>query len=156
MRCRYKGRFTKKNIAQWRKNVIASNKARSENKKNAENTNFIELSGRRLVDLKLLDNELWCKPCKQALRLRNSVNELKNGLASTFQVKCVTCGNMYPVNISTIEKNSKTKPTYTVNSKVVVGVIESGNGSTHLNKILSAAEVPVMHSTVFKRHEKKV
>ncbi|KAH0557916.1 hypothetical protein KQX54_012825 [Cotesia glomerata] len=77
MRCRYKGKLTKKNIAQWKKNVIASNKARKKNKENAENTNFIELSGRRLVDLKLLDNELWCKPCKQALRLRNSVNELK-------------------------------------------------------------------------------
>ncbi|KAH0557910.1 uncharacterized protein LOC123271305 [Cotesia glomerata] len=92
MRCRYKGKLTKKNIAQWKKNVIASNKARKKNKENAENTNFIELSGRRLVDLKLLDNELWCKPCKQALRLRNSVNELKNGLASTFQVKCEDVG----------------------------------------------------------------
>ncbi|CAD6234365.1 GSCOCG00001856001-RA-CDS [Cotesia congregata] len=92
MHCRYKGRFIKKNIAQWKKNVIASNKARNENKESAENTNFIELSGRRLVDLKLLDDELWCKPCNQALRLRHSVNELKNGSASIFQVKCQDVG----------------------------------------------------------------
>lgn len=41
MHCRYKGKLTEKNIAQWKKNVIASNKARNENKENAENTNFI-------------------------------------------------------------------------------------------------------------------
>ncbi|KAK0171514.1 hypothetical protein PV327_011160, partial [Microctonus hyperodae] len=53
------------------------NKARNENKENTEKTNFTELSGRRLVDIKLLDDELWCKPCKQALRLRNSINDPK-------------------------------------------------------------------------------
>ncbi|XP_057326887.1 uncharacterized protein LOC130668562 [Microplitis mediator] len=156
MNCRYKGKFSKKNVVQWKKNVIISNKARNENKENAENTSYIELSGRRLVDLQVLDDELWCKPCKKALRLRHSVNELKNGLASIFHVKCETCGNMYEVNTSAIEKNSTYKHTYTVNSKVVVGVLESGGGNTHLNKILSAAEVPIMQSTIFKRHEKKV
>ncbi|KYN10437.1 hypothetical protein ALC57_17424, partial [Trachymyrmex cornetzi] len=34
--------------------------------------------------------------------------------------------------------------------------IESGTGNTHLNKILSAVNVPIMHTSVFKRYEKKV
>ncbi|CAG5108785.1 Protein of unknown function, partial [Cotesia congregata] len=94
-----------KNLCSLRASFSTPGLTRNENKESAENTNFIELSGRRLVDLKLLDDELWCKPCNQALRLRHSVNELKNGSASIFQVKCTTCGNMYPVNISAIEKN---------------------------------------------------
>ncbi|XP_018375245.1 PREDICTED: uncharacterized protein LOC108769013 [Trachymyrmex cornetzi] len=149
---RYKGKFCKSNVVRWKNKVIKSNKTRHDLPKP------IELVGRRLIDLQTLINDLWCYRCKKVLSLRDSYEESRNGLASIFKVKCTSCNKIFKVNTSATEPDTITsiRPTYTVNSKIVSGAIESGTGNTHLNKILSAVNVPIMHTSVFKRYEKKV
>ncbi|KAH0550020.1 hypothetical protein KQX54_016882 [Cotesia glomerata] len=111
MRCRYKGKLTKKNIAQWKKNVIASNKARKKNKENAENTNFIELSGRRLVDLKLLDNELM--QVKKSFDCPTLLNFIRNeGLLNEFSELVAGFADSLPLFKSKLKDKRGTKASY--------------------------------------------
>ncbi|XP_071652725.1 uncharacterized protein [Temnothorax longispinosus] len=155
-RSRYKGRFCTKRRIKWTENIIAANKRRhTKYKKPAEN-NYVKLTGRRLIDLHLLADELWCKSCNVPTSLRHVTKEDHIGLASIFYITCQLCQRVYQVNTSKIEELLRfSKPTYTVNTKVVIGTLESGIGVTHLNKILLAVNVPVMYTFLYKRCERR-
>jgi len=57
---------------------------------------------------------------KKVLSLRDLYEELRNGLASIFKVKCTSCNKFFKVNTSTeADTITSTRPTYTVNSKIV-------------------------------------
>ncbi|XP_077278749.1 uncharacterized protein LOC143906480 [Temnothorax americanus] len=112
-RSRYKGRFCTKRRIKSIENVLVANKRRhTAYKKPAENN-----TGRRLIDLHLLADELWCKSCNVPTSLRHVTKEDRIGLASIFYITCQLCQRVYQVNTSKIEESSRfSKPTYTVDT----------------------------------------
>ncbi|XP_043276424.1 uncharacterized protein [Venturia canescens] len=145
---RFKGKFCKKKFLSWRENVIESNKKR--NKKKSDG-----IKGCRIIDAESFAKDMWCKDCKVPLSLRDTQKEQQNGLSSTITVKCWSCSKLFEITTSPMEQ-SMTRPTFNINSRLVIGTIESGIGVTHLNKILSAADLPTFHPSTYKRYEKKV
>jgi hypothetical protein len=87
-------------------------------------TTFTKSSGRRIVDLDVLANDLWCSTCDSALTLKDIVNENLSGLASVFSVKCNTCDIVHEVSTSACQPTEKGgRPLFNVNMKIAMGKI---------------------------------
>ncbi|XP_043289283.1 uncharacterized protein [Venturia canescens] len=132
-----------------RENIIESNKKRNRKKNEA-------MKGCRIIDAESFAKDMWCKDCKVPLSLRDTQEEKKSALSSIITVKCWSCSKLFEITTSPMEQLSTTRPTYNINSRLVIGTIESGIGVTHLNKILSAADLPIFHPSTYKRYERKV
>ncbi|KAK0159463.1 hypothetical protein PV327_011116, partial [Microctonus hyperodae] len=112
-------------------------------------------SGRRIVDLDKLAEEMWCQECDLPLSFRFCVNEDICEFASVFHIKCSKCGTIHLVRSSTNEGKS-TKSKYHVNFKVALAILDGGIGETQLNTILSALNVPTINHNSIKRYERLV
>ncbi|XP_032684033.1 uncharacterized protein LOC116850178 [Odontomachus brunneus] len=117
------------------------------------------LEGRRIVDLNSLGKNLICQSCGSILSLLDIEDEECKGLASLFTIKCRKCSKKTRVasdkhHVSST--NNKESNHFDVNTRAVIGVLNSGSGNTHLNKILAALDVPLLHPNVYKVHEKEV
>lgn len=92
-------------------------------KKKAVKSPAILESCRRIVDLNLLAETLWCETCDVPLTLRSMLGEKMSGLNSTFKVHCNSCGHLKDVNTSKnyFRKTKSGRSLYDVNMKVTLG-----------------------------------
>lgn len=88
-----------------------------ENIDNNGHVNYME--GRRIVELSVLAEQMWCVCCKEALSLENIEQERRRGLASILQVRCHKCLIINIVN--TGKKSDGSMNRFDVNSKIVRG-----------------------------------
>lgn len=79
--------------------------------------------GNRIINVKLLQKEMYCEKCFQPLHIQNIEKEKTHGLASTFDVRCDACSRINKMNTSEKYKNPITGiHVHTVNSKIVLGI----------------------------------
>ncbi|XP_074096706.1 uncharacterized protein LOC141525904 [Cotesia typhae] len=126
----------------------------SENKKAYYGDKF---EGRRIIDLRLLAEKLWCTFCNDALSLRFLIKEEFLGLVSIFHVRCQKCQEVYKFATSKsykIENDPNIR--YSANGKIAIGLLASGMGVSQLNTILASLNVPTLYHTLFKRYEREV
>ncbi|XP_018399359.1 PREDICTED: uncharacterized protein LOC108777062, partial [Cyphomyrmex costatus] len=116
----------------------------------------VEIEGRRIIHLETLGKELNCKKCNSVLSLQNILHEERHGLASIFLIKCHQCEGISKVCSDKEHKVYEKRTHFDTNTKVVIGTLNAGMGNTHLNKVLSALNIPEFNWDVFKVHEKEV
>ncbi|KAK0071986.1 hypothetical protein PV326_000579, partial [Microctonus aethiopoides] len=116
-----------------------------------------KVEGRRIVNLKVITENSFCKHCKEPLRIADIENDTKYGLASIFNVKCSKCHTITEVPSDSQHQDKSTKKMrFDTNTKAVAGILHSGAGNGHLNKFLAALNMPAMNWKTFKLHEKEV
>ncbi|KAK0074947.1 hypothetical protein PV326_012038, partial [Microctonus aethiopoides] len=130
--------------------------AESIEKKKDEKKHCI-IEGRRIVQLKVLAENLYCKDCKNVLSLKDIQKEKQHGLASVFYVKCSDCQTVTGVHTDSQHFCKDTgKYHYDSNTNAAAGALDSGIGNTHLNKFFAVMNMPPLHWKTFKIHEKEV
>ncbi|XP_020294554.1 uncharacterized protein LOC109860095 [Pseudomyrmex gracilis] len=107
------------------------------------------VQGHRIIDLTELTKNLKCHKCAQRLDLKNIKSEKRKGLHSTLDVLCEQCNITTKVETGKIEKNVSH-----INASVILGTVNSGIGSTALNKILTCTDIPEISNDLYKRYEK--
>lgn len=133
----------------------------------------------RAMDLDMLSEEMWCNQCQIPLSFRNIVDEKRKGIASVFTVRCMQCSMLQYVH--TFKYNSVTK-TYDVNGKLAFGklknlvfvyestvlfkvkmndqslsgMLDGGQGPTHINNLLSSIDMPTLSTKTLKKYERQI
>ncbi|XP_024870032.1 uncharacterized protein LOC112453480, partial [Temnothorax curvispinosus] len=111
------------------------------------------LGSRRIVNLKVFGQQLWCLSCNIALSINNAVSEKNFGLASIFKVKCSQCGRLRTVNT---DDKLPGNEGFIVNTKAAFGMIDAGIGPTHLNTFLTSIDLPSIAPKSLKIHERRI
>lgn len=78
------------------------------------------MRGRRVIDVELLAENLWCTECDIPLSLRFVMSEKRAGLASILNVQCKNCCAIYHVFTS---KKTESKH-YHVNMLLAIGMYD--------------------------------
>ncbi|XP_058810185.1 uncharacterized protein LOC131675276 [Phymastichus coffea] len=113
---------------------------------------YVSYHGRRIVEMDKLAKDLWCKSCKVPISLAHLVEEKKKGLASQLFIQCFSCKA-----IQCVETSSKScKYYYDSNLKLAMGMLDSGEGESGVNTMLSALNVPPVNKNSLKRYERVV
>ncbi|XP_014471570.1 PREDICTED: uncharacterized protein LOC106742804 [Dinoponera quadriceps] len=162
LRGKKKGQFAKNKVVSARENnyVAIINRCREQavrvNEVNKPPECFTEiesLGARRIVNLIVLGQQLWCRDYKIPLSINNILSEKRYGLASIFKVKCMQCEK--EVFVST-DKRLSEKGGFIVNTKAALGMIDAGIGETHVNSLLTSMDVPSIGPKTIKIHERVV
>lgn len=122
---------SKKSKLQWKRNVSLAAKDRwkkfqakkVETEESANDSGNITTTMRRIVDLKQVAKNLWCKQCCKSISLRDFVDEQRHGLASTLKVKCQFCGIIVLVDTEKFSSDAGSNGArlYDVNKKLALG-----------------------------------
>ncbi|XP_024941318.1 uncharacterized protein LOC112494426 [Cephus cinctus] len=136
--------------------IDANSKFESQEDQNdATQSEFTE--GRRVVELSVLAEQLWCVSCKEVLSLQYIEKETRRGLGSILLVRCHKCLLINSVTTGKHHNWGKRRLSrFDVNTKAGIGVLHGGLGHTHLNKLLSCLNIPTIDFKTFKRYEQEV
>ncbi|XP_024882270.1 uncharacterized protein LOC112461303 [Temnothorax curvispinosus] len=120
-----------------------------------QQTNVID--GRRIVDLNVLGQQLWCCSCGEVLSLQNIQSEGRRGLASLFLVLCHKCQVVNEVCTNTQRRTvDKRRVHFDINSQAALGILHSGLGWTRFKKLLTCMNIPYPDFKTFKKYEQEV
>jgi len=67
--------------------------------KDTSSNDVFEIQDRRIIHVKTLGVQMFCRKCQSVRSLTNIVDEKRIGLASIFLVKCNICCSVAGVNI---------------------------------------------------------
>jgi hypothetical protein len=114
------GKFSTKRKLQWKENLKNACKRR---KIQNEDSKESIVDGRRVVEIKMLAEEMWCPACDAPLSFRYVEDENVIGLASIFRVRCHTCLLLHEVRSSKCYKKREDGncTQYDVNAKSALG-----------------------------------
>ena len=97
-----------------------------------------------------------CKRCKEALTFSSITREQKYGLGSVFTIHCKRCNKNNKVKSSRSHKTGKRGvETFDVNSSLAIGMLDAGNGETHVRSWLSELEIPAGSHKTLKIQERE-
>ncbi|XP_032669693.1 uncharacterized protein LOC116843410 [Odontomachus brunneus] len=85
---------------------------------------------------------MYCIVCESVLVLEDIEFEKHFGLASIFYIKCRQCKQITGVPTDIKHQVSNQSSHFDCNTKAVIGVMNSGIGNSHLNKVLTAMNIP--------------
>ncbi|XP_033215274.1 uncharacterized protein LOC117171765 isoform X2 [Belonocnema kinseyi] len=120
---KYKNKFIKKNVLEKRLKSFAAMRAGRIAKRIKASASSNNVSGRRIVELDTLADNLECHKCGKELSLKNIVDETHSGLNSILHIVCCQCSELTKVSTGkthTTENNHKHSD---INTKVVFGGI---------------------------------
>jgi len=80
------------------------------------------------------------------------ISEKRTGLQSTISFKCKMCG----LHKSIKTDNYESSGAINVNEGAIVGTLSAGGGYSHLSKIFSAINIPVMNFSTYRVNENEV
>jgi len=117
--------FIKKSERERRKKASEQCKARNEQtqrRKASIRGDFVPV-GRRIVDLALLAQKMWCPPCNVALSFRYLLHERQAGSASVFKIQCSRCFVVYevPTSAEVPDSSGSGRALFAVNCKFALG-----------------------------------
>ncbi|CAD6219693.1 GSCOCG00012935001-RA-CDS, partial [Cotesia congregata] len=112
--------------------------------------------GRRIVHLKTLGKNMFCSHCDFLLSLADLVSEKRIGLASILYLKCRKCDKITGASTDIQHRVSNGNSHYDSNTQLIIGSMNSGVGNTHINKVLTAMDIPQVNWKSFKTHESEV
>ncbi|XP_011883725.1 PREDICTED: uncharacterized protein LOC105570884, partial [Vollenhovia emeryi] len=89
----YKRRCLDQKLAKNLRNIYGTKRGTYNLKKDkVENDGNCEVvEGRRIVHVKTLGDQMFCRKCKSILSLQDIISEKRHGLASVFDIKCRNC-----------------------------------------------------------------
>lgn len=119
----------------------------------SEETQF-SLEGLRLINVKHFIDELirianHCPAMGCTLSNMQPIKESRHGLLSTIHFKCTMCNLVESVTTDNDICGN-------VNTNIVIGTLGAGTGYTQSSQILSAANIPPMPISVYKKEHKRV
>ena len=84
-----------------------------------------------------------CKRCKEVLTFSSITRKQKYDLGSVCTIHCKRCNKNNKVKSSQSHKTGKPGiETLDVNRSLAIGVLDTGNGETHMRSLLSELEIP--------------
>ena len=125
--------------------------------KRAKKTTF-KINGNRIIDILYRNEQLMrgCKRCKEVLTFSSVTREQKYGLGSVFTIHCKRCNKNNKVKSIRSHKTGKRGiETFHVNSRLAIGMLDTGNGETHLRCLLSESEIPTGSHKTLKMRERE-
>jgi len=116
--------FKKASEVSRRKKVAEANKLRGV--KNRERKTLLSKQvvkiGRRVLDLTLIAQTMWCEKCDIGLSFRHLLEERQIGVASEYKIRCHRCLQVYNISSSSTVANTSThRPLYSINCKLAAG-----------------------------------
>lgn len=115
---RWKGYVQSEKQYNRRLKQVESGKRR---KKKDETEAECVVEGRRIIDLKVMSQHMYCTFCKKDLCLKDIKKEEKYGLASIFFIICQHCLSMSKVPTGTQHPGLNNKMVYDINTKSALG-----------------------------------
>ncbi|KAK0079570.1 hypothetical protein PV326_008664 [Microctonus aethiopoides] len=165
---RAKGKFIKAKVLKKKDTISAALKAYWSERRNKPTDGKSDISdireGNRIFNSSALANNLQCKACKDILSFKNVVEETRDGLHSTFSIKCVKCeminqvnsGNYHIMTNDQTQAQLKEKTRNDITTNVVLGTLNAGLGCTELNKLLMCLDIPELNFKLFKKYEREI
>ncbi|XP_076664947.1 uncharacterized protein LOC143367209 [Andrena cerasifolii] len=151
----YNKRLAQQKVGRARKSV--STEPGESDQITSENVEEINVAGRRIVELNILGQQLWCTHCAQSLSLQYIEREVGRGLASQLLVRCPQVPpHEYSLTDAQESTTDKRRAHFDINSKVVLGVMHTGLGWTNMKKLLVCMNVPCPDFKTFKKYEQEV
>ena len=94
---RYKGKVMTEKQFKRRQSQIESGKRRKKEPIQSDENEKYEciVEGRRIVELKVMAQNLYCSFFEEILSLDNTEKEIRKGLASVLTVRCIKCSVVY-------------------------------------------------------------
>ncbi|KAJ8684693.1 hypothetical protein QAD02_020486 [Eretmocerus hayati] len=115
------------------------------------------IKGNRIVDLELMQRNMQCPECNEPLLIHDIEGETIRGLSSIFLVRCRKCLLVQTIKSGSEYQNPATgKSLFSCNTKAALGAIHTGIGHSHLEKLFSIMDLPVLSQSVYKQHERMV
>ena len=121
---RYKGKFMNEKRYQLRMKQLETGKMRRKQEiERDDDAKEHVVSGRRIVDFKVMAKQLYCEFCKQILSLDDVEKEERKGLASMLLVRCRKCLATTSVSTGKMHQGptGSHRQLFDVNSKAVFG-----------------------------------
>ena len=153
--------FAKKSVVDRKRKSADGVKAwheRNRLKKAREQGEFVP-SGRRIFEVALLGQNMWCHSCDIPLSFRFMEQEHQKGLASVFKIRCYKCLAVYDVASSTTsaDLSGSGRSLFSVNLKLALGkCIFSWRSYLYYSHQLFVVKVYLNHGqhNLFFTHEK--
>ncbi|CAC5422659.1 unnamed protein product [Mytilus coruscus] len=110
--------------------------------------------GRRIVELGVLAEKMYCCRCNVPLHLHDTLHERTTGFGSYLQIICTNQECRTVTDVPT----GKVGPTgsFDITAKIVIGMIHAGLGYAQIRNFLTECNLPVMSKSCFQKHEKKI
>ncbi|XP_008207868.1 uncharacterized protein LOC103316340 [Nasonia vitripennis] len=161
-RPRYKGKImTEKQYKRRMKQIesgLMRKKEKVQTKNQCDDDQQAEcmIEGRRIIDLKVMAQHLYCSFCTEILSLEDIEKEAKKGLASDFTVRCRKCLATSIVPTSKVHLGPNGQLLYDNNTKAALSAIHNGNGHTTLKKFCGSMNMPCMTAKTYKSYEREI
>ncbi|CAC5422632.1 unnamed protein product [Mytilus coruscus] len=110
--------------------------------------------GRRIVELGVLAEKMYCCRCNVPLHLHDTLHERTTGFGSYLQIICTNQECRTVTDVPT----GKVGPTgsFDISANIVIGMIHAGLGYAQIRNFLTECNLPVMSKSCFQKHEKKI
>ncbi|XP_063438315.1 uncharacterized protein LOC134719240 [Mytilus trossulus] len=110
--------------------------------------------GRRIVELGVLAEKMYCCRCNVPLHLHDTIHERTTGFGSYLHIMCTNQECRTVTDVPT----GKVGPTgsFNITAKIVIGMIHAGLGYAQVRNFLTECNLPVMSKSCFQKHEKKI
>lgn len=115
------------------------------------------LPGRRIVELDILAQQMFCKYCKKRLHLDQIDSEVQFGFASILNIYCCECGETNGIQTGKMHSGGSRGPKiFDVNTKAAAAMIHTGIGETHITDFFNILNIPPPARKTIKKREREV
>ncbi|XP_021339772.1 uncharacterized protein LOC110440988 [Mizuhopecten yessoensis] len=110
-------------------------------------------TGRRIVELHSLAQQMYCISCDSRLHLSDIESERRYGLGSILFIRCQ---NSVCSSLNDVKTGKRNNGTFDINSKLALAMIHTGMGPVQVNNLLATLNLPPVVPSTLKRREHKI
>ncbi|CAG2254062.1 unnamed protein product [Mytilus edulis] len=111
-------------------------------------------TGRRVVELQALAQQMFCTSCDARLHLADIESERRYGLGS---ILFILCQNSVCSSLNDVKTGKRNNGTFDINSKLaLVAMVHTGMGPVQINNLLATLNLPPVVPSTLKRREQKI
>ncbi|CAG2253221.1 unnamed protein product [Mytilus edulis] len=110
-------------------------------------------TGRRVVELQALAQQMFCTSCDARLHLTDIESERRYGLGSILFIRCQ---NSVCSSLNDVKTGKRNNGTFDINSKLALAMVHTGMGPVQINNLLATLNLPPVVPSTLKRREQKI
>ncbi|XP_063406027.1 uncharacterized protein LOC134689985 [Mytilus trossulus] len=110
-------------------------------------------TGRRVVELQALAQQMFCTSCNARLHLADIESERRYGLGSILFIRCQ---NSVCSSLNDVKTGKRNNGTFDINSKLALAMVHTGMGPVQINNFLATLNLPPVVPSTLKRREQKI
>ncbi|XP_063431634.1 uncharacterized protein LOC134714327 [Mytilus trossulus] len=110
-------------------------------------------TGRRVVELQALAQQMFCTSCDARLHLADIESERRYGLGSILFIRCQ---NSVCSSLNDVKTGKRNNGTFDINSKLALAMVHTGMGPVQINNFLATLNLPPVVPSTLKRREQKI